>query len=134
MNRWRDFLYPFPDDDLNSLWRVMDELPDADHAALDWTATRAFVVAVADPTAAVYLRMAFDTDRLIALDGDSLLEPDEVLIGADDRAKCERLLIEECPSVTQWSALVRISVLNDKAHRAFGAAYTAITGLPNAAL
>lgn len=133
MSGWRDWLYPFPDDNFDSLWRVMDMLPSAHRAALDWEAANAFVISIADPLAAVYLRMAFDTDRITALDGETLLDPDEVLIRLHERAECEKLLIENCPSANQWQALVRISVLTDKA-QAFGAAYTAITGLPNAAL
>ena len=135
MSGWRDWLYPFPDDDLDSLWQIMDRLPVEMSSDLDWAAPRAFVVTVAKPKVAVYLRMAFENDRLdgLALDGLPLLSQDEVLISLDDRAECERMLAENCPSTVRWSALVRISVLSDEAHRAFGAAYTAITGLPSAA-
>lgn len=131
MNRWRDFLYPFPDDELASLWRVMDAMSAEHSTSLDWEAADICLVSIPDPAAAIYLHMAFGQPRFAALNGEPLFHPDEVVIGIQDRTSCERL-VANCPEA-KWSALVRMSFESNEVHRAFGAAYTEITGMPNGA-
>jgi hypothetical protein len=94
----REWLYPFPDDDFSSLLEVLDNLSLDAHADTDWQACRSFIVAVADPNAALYLSLKFENHRPYDESDVALLEANEVLIAEEDRSECEITLAQECPS------------------------------------
>jgi hypothetical protein len=129
MSGLREWAYPMHDDDFETLERIMMSLPDIE---VVWERLPAFAVAVADPTAAVYLRLAVESEPPTNDDGSSLLDPNEIWVADDERPECERLLVEACPSPAVWLAFACMMFASDEAHRAFGAAYTAATGRPHA--
>ena len=132
MNGWRSCIYPVPDDGFETLERIMISLPDVAYIEVSWERLPAFVVTVDDPKAAIYLRLSIENGPPTDSDGNSLLEPEEVWVVEDERAYCERLLVENCPSRAVWRACARMMFASDEAHRTFGAAYTLMTGLPHA--
>jgi hypothetical protein len=124
------FIYPVPQDHM-MLLKVVNALQGDDETQFGWRRISASIVAVSSLTAAIYLRAVFE-HRPSDIDGAPLLDDREVWIEDEDRSECERLLAENCPSAAAWFDLIEVSFANDDEHRSFGAAYTAITGLPNA--
>jgi len=127
MRRWRHWAYPFPaDESVGLLWEVFDRVPVAFAAALDWTLTDNFVVAVVDVKTAIYLRLAFNGGRLEDAGGLPILEEHEVLISIDERAECEAMLRENCHAEGQWFSLIVVHAQTQAARLAFEAAYRAV--------
>ena len=126
----RYFLYPIPVSS-QTIDDVVASLPDLDDFGFGWDRIDGFVVAVESVTAAIYLR-AFFAHRPADKNGDPLLEDHEIWIEDERRQECETMLRENCPSPAQWFEVVRVSFADDTDHRAFGEAYSRITGLPNA--
>lgn len=114
-----------------TMMEVVASLPDVDEVGFGWDRVDGFVVAVESLTAATYLRAAFP-HRPADKDGASLLEYHEIWVEDDRRKECETMLRENCPSAARWFEVVRVSFADDDEHRAFGEAYSRITGLPNA--
>ena len=133
MTVWREWAYPIAEGDFEVLEDILMALPDPASVELFWERLPGFVAVVADVAAAVYLRLALENGRPTDEDGRPILEPNEVWVGADERARCENLLARNCPSPVRWFSYARIAFATAEAHRRFGAAYTAATGLPNAA-
>jgi hypothetical protein len=100
---------------------------------LTWSWTSASVVKVTSLTTAVYLRAAFSY-RPTDIDGDALLEDYEIWVDDEDRPECERMLRENCPasSPAVWVDVIEVAFATEDEHRAFAAAYSAVTGMPNA--
>jgi hypothetical protein len=130
VNHRRYFLYPVPDG-LPTMLTVVNSLRGDDETEFGWSRLSASLVALSSLTAAIYLRAVF-THRPTDITGASLLEDHEVWVDDEDRPECETMLRENCPSQAAWFDLIEVSFANDDEHRSFGAAYTAITGLPNA--
>src|ERR1039458_9778837 len=99
-------------------------LPGIDGAGLQWDRIDACVVAVESLVSAIYLRAAFEYRP-------NVLEDFEVWVDDDRREECEHLLLENCPSPAAWFDLIQVSFFTEDEHRAFGAGYTRLTGLPN---
>jgi hypothetical protein len=130
MTGWRDFAYPFPDDDFQTLEQVLDLLPAGASMDVVWEPFPAFIAAVADPVAALYLRLAVNDGRPSDVDGKLLVGTNEIWVELEEREECERLLSECCPSPVVWSRFAKMCFASDEAHRQFGRAYRKITGLP----
>ena len=127
---WREFAYPIPDDGFQTLEEVLNRLPDESSMDMVCVPYPAFVATLADPVAAMYLRLAVEDGRPSDDDGCLLVGPNQVWVKEEERAECERLLSECCPSPVVWSTYARVSFVSDEAHLLFGAAYTEVTGLP----
>jgi hypothetical protein len=130
MTTWRDFAYPFPDDDFETLDRVLGLLSDTASMETIFKPLPFFVATLVDPIAALYLRLAVGNGRPTDDDGRLIVGPNEIWVDREERAECERLLVECCPSAVVWSAFALMSFASEKAHRNFGCAYSKVTGLP----
>lgn len=125
----RNFLYPVPDG-VAMMLAVVNSLQGDDETEFGWSRRNGCVVALSSLTAAIYLRAVF-THRPADIHGESLLEDHEIWVEDENRHVCERMLAENCPCSAKWFDVIEVSFATDDEHRAFGAAYTAITGLPN---
>ena len=130
MTHRRYFLYPVPDG-LPTMLAVVNSLEGDEDTEFGWSRLSASLVVLSSLTAAIYLRAVF-THRPTDIHGASLLEDHEVWVEDEDRPECEQMLLENCPSPAAWFDLIEVSFATEDEHRAFGAAYTAITGLRNA--
>jgi hypothetical protein len=129
MNGWRQWAYAFPtNDDLDTLFEVIELVPGQFAVQLDYEFTGMAVVTAANANAALYLRLAFGENDLIGSDGRSNLEGNEVLIRDHQRAECEAILQDNCPSEAKWFDLMIISAQTDEAQQAFHDAYRAVVG------
>lgn len=127
MSDWRHWPYPFPaDGGVEVLLDVLDRVPTKFGAVLDWTQTDKFVVLVADVKSAVYLRLGLGGSRLTGADGKPILEECEVLVSEDEKAECEAMLRENCPTEATWFSLVVIHTRTEEAWQAFNEAYWAV--------
>jgi hypothetical protein len=99
-------------------------LPGIDGTGLQWDRIDACVVAVESLSTAIYLRAMFEYRP-------NVLEDFEVWVEDDRREECQSMLRENCPSPAAWFDLIQVSFATEDEHRAFGAAYTRLTGLPN---
>lgn len=125
----RNFLYPVPEG-FQVMLAVVNSLQGDEKTEVGWSRHNGCVVALSSITAAIYLRAEF-THRPADIHGQSLLEDHEIWVEDENRHVCERMLAENCPCSAKWFDVIEVSFATDDEHRAFGAAYTAITGLPN---
>jgi hypothetical protein len=126
MGDWRHSPYPFPAAHaVEVLFDVFDRMPAKFGVVLESTPTDKFVVAVADPEAAVCLRLILDGDRLIANDGLPIFYGHEVIFAIDARNECEALR-EHCPSEVRWFSIIVIHAQTEAAWRAFDDAYWSV--------
>jgi hypothetical protein len=116
------FLFPFPDDAAETMFRVLGHLDDAQIGQLDWGLPMINVVEVRDEVAAIYLRMAYP-DRLRGDDGEEVLGANEVVVSQSNRAECESMLRDECPGEHRWFKIARVTFETQEAHEVFLAAY-----------
>jgi hypothetical protein len=130
MRGWAEWAYPLPDDGFETLERIMMSLPEGSALEMVWEPMPCFLVAVADPAAALFLALAVENGCPTYNDGTWMLSPDEVLVGADERSEVERLLAENCPSEARWFAMAMIAFANTRVHRDFAAAYTKLIAIP----
>ena len=127
MSGWTEFAFPLPDDNFATIKAIMRSLPQAEDIETVWSRMPHYVVQVADPLAAMYLRLAVTNGPLTDDDGTSLLGENEVWVAdEDERAECERILAEECPSASVWTAFAKICFASEDAHRQFRAAYVRV--------
>jgi hypothetical protein len=124
------FVYPVPEIE-GMLFEVVEALTGDEDTQFGWETQNAYVVAVEELTAAIYLRAVF-TERPTDKVGVCILEDHEIWVERHRRPECETLLAENCPSTVQWFDLLEVSFATEDQHRQFAAAYTAITGLGNA--
>ena len=121
--RWTEWAYPVPDDQFKTLQDIMRSLPDGPDIETVWERMPYFVVVVADPLAAMYLRLAVRNGLPTDDDGTPLLGENEVWIAEDEREECERMLAEDCRSAAVWTAFAKIAFASEAAHADFRAAY-----------
>lgn len=116
---WHDGTFVFPDDGGAAMRRLIAMTAHDGHWISDGDIP-AYIVKVEDRSALVYLRMAVamtvdidkckpDADELGA---DDAFEP-FLLIAAEDRTECERLLRDNCPSSVQWFSVMVVGTSTD---------------------
>jgi hypothetical protein len=128
-----EWAYPLPDDDFLTMRRILEALPERVAMEVRWERLPHYVVAVANPVAAVYLRCAVEDGRPTDDDGHLVVGPNEIWVSEDERSECEKILADMCQSPAVWWSFAAIAFKSIEAHRDFGAEYKRLTGLPHAA-
>jgi len=122
MNCWREFIYDFPDDDGETLHRILDALPARFGPTLTWIPFGGWRLQLESATAAVFLRMALP-ELGVADERFPFLEGHELYVPSHVRDECETELAERCASPAIWSDLNAIAFYDEEARLFFDGLY-----------
>lgn len=122
MNRWREFIYDFPDDDGQTLYEVLGALPARFGPDLTWMPFGGWRLQLANSTAAVFLRMAIPALG-VADERFPFLDPLDLYVPWHLRNECETELAERCPSHAIWTDLNAVSMRTEEVRLYFDGLY-----------
>lgn len=122
MMPWREFVYDFPDDDGRTLDRLLDAFPLRFGTDLTWMPFGGWRLELANPTSAVFLRMAVP-ELGVADERFPFLETHDLFVPWRLRPECEAELAERCPSPAIWTDLNVVSIRTEKALLYFDGLY-----------
>lgn len=105
MNQWRQFVYAVPDDGGRRYEHVIDALPIRLSRDLTCLPYGGFRLQVADPAAALFLRLAVN-GLGVSEEGYPFLEPGDLYVPDWLRQPCERELGTRCRSAAIWDDLI----------------------------
>lgn len=129
---WIEHLVPFPEDDDETLWRVLEAVPEMHGCDLEHEPINFTLVQVSADVPALMLKMGVPNVVPRSPTGESLLNGREVMIRRSARPECEQFLAETCPGAdAQWFAIARLSFRTEAARDDFFTAYIEITGVPS---
>ena len=127
----RRWVYPFPGN-ASVLMKVLTGIAQIGPDPIDWDWAPCVGLRLSSATSAVYLRMAFEEERMTDIDDEPSMGSDEITVPRHRRAECEAVIRDACAGDGQWFEMIEFTFPDDAAHRAFATIYTQHTGLPAA--